>query len=141
MAGLLDDDECARRDDRARGPQFADRSAGDHDRVFVDAQLATRFGAALTHPSPRLDVDPFELNGPRGLAIVGAKAYVAVYFSDKLAVVDYSRNALASRIAIERCPTGAIVWLDDGNAVLKGKAAARIVRKGALPVGAHSTRV
>jgi len=35
-----------------------------------------------------LDIDPFELNGPRGLAIVGSKAYIAVYFSDKLAVVD-----------------------------------------------------
>ena len=35
-----------------------------------------------------LDVDPFEVNGPRGLTIIGAKAYVAVYFSDKLAVVD-----------------------------------------------------
>ena len=35
-----------------------------------------------------LDIDPFELNGPRGLAIVGSKAYVAVYFSDKLAAVD-----------------------------------------------------
>ena len=60
---------------------------------------------------------------------------------DKLAVVDYSRNALASRLAIERCPTGAIVWLDDGNTAHKGKAAARIVRKAALPVGGHSTNV
>ena len=30
------------------------------------------------------------VNGPRGLAIAGSKAYVAVYFSDQLAVVDLS---------------------------------------------------
>ncbi len=30
------------------------------------------------------------VNGPRGLAIVGSKAYVAVYFTDQLAVVDVS---------------------------------------------------
>jgi ferredoxin len=54
---------------------------------------------------------------------------------DKLAVIDYSSNALASRLAIERCPTGAIVWLEDGNTAQKGKAAVRIVRKEALPVG------
>ena len=52
-----------------------------------------------------------------------------------LAVVDYSKNSLASRLAIERCPTGAIVWLDEKAGPQKGKAAAKIVRKGALPVG------
>jgi len=30
------------------------------------------------------------VNGPRGLAVVGSKAYVALYFSDNLAVVDLS---------------------------------------------------
>ena len=34
-------------------------------------------------------VDP-TVNGPRGLAVVGSKVYVALYFSDKLAVVDLS---------------------------------------------------
>ncbi len=51
-----------------------------------------------------------------------------------LAVVNYAKNALASSLAVERCPTGAIVWLDESG-THKGKAAARIVRKGALPVG------
>jgi len=32
--------------------------------------------------------DPTAINGPRGLAIVGSKVYVALYFSDSLAVVD-----------------------------------------------------
>ena len=50
-------------------------------------------------------------------------------------MVDYSLNALASRLAIERCPTGAIVWLEDDSTARKGKAAVRIVRKESLPVG------
>ena len=60
---------------------------------------------------------------------------------DSLAVIDYSRNALASRIAIERCPTGAIVWLDDDNSIHKGQEAVRILRKQPLPVGTQHTRL
>ena len=41
-------------------------------------------------------------------------------------------NLLASKIAIERCPTGAIVWLQDG--VVKGREAVKIIRKEALPL-------
>ena len=52
---------------------------------------------------------------------------------NNLAVIDFSRNALASRVAIERCPTGAIVWLEGG--VQKGREAVKIVRKEALPLG------
>ena len=54
-----------------------------------------------------------------------------IRIDNNLAVIDYSKNAHASRIAIERCPTGAIVWLDGG--VHKGHDAVRIVRKEALP--------
>lgn len=56
-----------------------------------------------------------------------------VCIKNNLAVVDYSKNHLATRIPIERCPTGAIVWLEDGKAV-KGGAAKRIIRKEPLPV-------
>ena len=56
-----------------------------------------------------------------------------ITMENNLAVIDYGRNALASRIAIERCPTGAIVWLEDG--VHKGQQAVKIVRKEALPLG------
>lgn len=49
---------------------------------------------------------------------------------DNLPVVDYSRNHDA-KIAIDRCPTGAIVWFEkDGNPVT-GHAAHRIIRQGA----------
>ena len=58
-----------------------------------------------------------------------------VTIQHNLAVVNYSKNSLASRIAIERCPTGAIVWLDEKSGPIKGVAAAKIVRKSALPVG------
>lgn len=49
-----------------------------------------------------------------------------------LAVIDYTKNTLASRIAIERCPTGAIVWFEDG--VHKGHDAFKIIRKEPLPL-------
>ncbi len=40
-----------------------------------------------------------------------------------LASIDYTKNALASRVAIERCPTGAIVWLDSRAGPVKGSSA------------------
>ena len=55
-----------------------------------------------------------------------------ISINNHLAVIDYTKNSLASRIAIERCPTGAIVWLEDG--VHKGKNAVKIIRKQALPL-------
>lgn len=50
-----------------------------------------------------------------------------------LAVIDYAKKSLCSRIAIERCPTGAIVWIGDGTE--RGRNALRVVRKDALPIG------
>lgn len=52
---------------------------------------------------------------------------------NNLAVIDYAKNHLASPMAIERCPTGAIVWLEKGKSI-KGAAAKKILRKTALPV-------
>jgi Na+-translocating ferredoxin:NAD+ oxidoreductase RNF subunit RnfB len=54
-----------------------------------------------------------------------------VRMQDNLAVVDYSRDH-ATRVPIERCPTGAIVWVDPAAGALKGAGARKIVRKGAL---------
>lgn len=50
-----------------------------------------------------------------------------------LAVIDYNKNGVASRKAIERCPTGAIVWLEGGD-ISKGKSAKKIIRIQPLPV-------
>lgn len=52
---------------------------------------------------------------------------------NSLAVIDYSRNAMATKMPIQRCPTGAIVWLDKTGPV-RGLEAHKITRKSALPV-------
>lgn len=66
-----------------------------------------------------------EMDAPEGLIAI----------RDNLAVIDYSKNSLASRVPIERCPTGAIVWLDEKQGALKGREARKIVRQEALPIG------
>ncbi len=53
---------------------------------------------------------------------------------DNLAMVDYAKNTLASPVATERCPTGAIVWLDETQGPVKGAKAKRIIRNEALPL-------
>ncbi|MGE5152838.1 MAG: (Fe-S)-binding protein [Bdellovibrio bacteriovorus] len=53
---------------------------------------------------------------------------------NNLAMIDYGKNALASKVAIERCPTGAIVWLEADGTVIKGRDARKVVRKGSLPL-------
>ena len=53
---------------------------------------------------------------------------------NNLPVVDYSRNDLATRDIIERCPTGAIVWyVNDGDAVI-GREAPPVHRRAPLPI-------
>jgi Na+-translocating ferredoxin:NAD+ oxidoreductase RNF subunit RnfB len=59
-----------------------------------------------------------------------------IRLENNLAVIDYARNNLASPIAIERCASGSIVWLNDGQAV-RGREARKIIRKEALPVSAN----
>ncbi len=58
-----------------------------------------------------------------------------IRMENNLAVIDYAKNALASKLAIERCPTGAIVWQDAGQGVIKGTHAKKIVRRQPLPLG------
>lgn len=43
-----------------------------------------------------------------------------IAMNQNLPVVDYAKNELASREAIERCPTGAIVWMEPGGVVVLG---------------------
>jgi hypothetical protein len=56
-----------------------------------------------------------------------------IQIRNNLATVDYTKNALASLIAIQRCPTGAIVWQDELE-VRKGRDAKKVIRKEALPI-------
>src|SRR5207249_4611665 len=53
---------------------------------------------------------------------------------NNLAVIDYSRNHQATRTPIERCPTGAIVWIDEERGATKGVDAKTITRKSPLPI-------
>jgi len=54
-----------------------------------------------------------------------------VRMQQNLPVVDYSRNH-GTRVPIERCPTGAIVWIDPDRGPTKGAGARKIVRQGPL---------
>lgn len=56
-----------------------------------------------------------------------------IQIKHELAVIDYSKNRLASPIAIERCPTGAIVWLED-KTIYRGERTRKIVRQEPLPI-------
>lgn len=56
-----------------------------------------------------------------------------IQIKQNLAVIDYTKNQLATPIAIQRCPTGAIVWLEGGTTA-RGAAAGKIIRKEPLPV-------
>lgn len=53
-----------------------------------------------------------------------------ITMQNNLPVVDYTRQH-ATRTPIQRCPTGAIVWIDPVEGPQKGPAAKRIIRQGA----------
>jgi Na+-translocating ferredoxin:NAD+ oxidoreductase RNF subunit RnfB len=55
-----------------------------------------------------------------------------ISMNDGLAVVDYARDH-RTRLPIQRCPTGAIVWLDPVAGPVKGPQARQVIRMGALP--------
>lgn len=58
----------------------------------------------------------------------------AVTMQDNLPAVDYSRGRDLTPEIIQRCPTGAIVWISDTGKVTKGAAARPVIRKEPLPV-------
>lgn len=64
-----------------------------------------------------------------------------IRIENNLAIIDYGKNELASRIPIERCPTGAIVWLDKDKGAVKGAGARRVTRKEPLSRVRFSTRL
>lgn len=51
-----------------------------------------------------------------------------------LPVINYSKEH-NTQAPIQRCPTGAIVWLDDKEGLIKGKKAKKIIRKGSRNMG------
>ncbi|NQU20318.1 MAG: PD40 domain-containing protein [Candidatus Nealsonbacteria bacterium] len=66
---------------------YASATAADvpNDLAFL---VGLRRRVRLQGGGPWTPVDPVGVNGPRGLAVAGNKAYVALYFSDNMAVVD-----------------------------------------------------
>lgn len=63
-----------------------------------------------------------------------ADAPALIQIVNNLAVIDYSKNSIANQVPIQRCPTGAIVWLDEKKGPIKGLDAKKITRKSPLPV-------
>ncbi len=57
-----------------------------------------------------------------------------ISIEDNLAVIDYDEYQDGAQTAIERCPTGAIIWLDKQGKPVKGPAACRVTRKSPLPI-------
>ncbi len=57
----------------------------------------------------------------------------AVSIEDNLAVVDYAARHNV-RKAIDRCPTGAIVWFEDGGSIARGDAARPVARRSERPM-------
>ena len=55
-----------------------------------------------------------------------------IRMENNLAVVDYGR-AHNTQVPIERCPTGAIVWLEEDAGVVKGDAARPVLRHSSRP--------
>lgn len=53
---------------------------------------------------------------------------------NNLATVNYELNDLTEKRAIDRCPTGAIVWFEKPNRPIRGVVAKKILRNGALPL-------
>ena len=55
-----------------------------------------------------------------------------IEMQDGLPVIDYSKGPVTA-IATQRCPTGAIVWLDEKGRATKGEAARKVIREGSRP--------
>ncbi len=70
-----------------------------------------------------------------GCGLCAKDAPEAVSMRDNLPIVDYAKNELATTAAIQRCPTGAIVWLTPGGAALRGEKAVPIEASETLPIG------
>jgi ferredoxin len=53
---------------------------------------------------------------------------------NNLPVIDYGRDQLTDK-PIQRCPTGAIVWIDEKGVSIKGKEAKKVIRKSEREIG------
>lgn len=51
---------------------------------------------------------------------------------NNLPVIDYSKNH-NTRVPIQRCPTGAILWIEKDGSIIKGRESKKVLRKSTLP--------
>ena len=56
-----------------------------------------------------------------------------IRMQNNLPVIDYSKNA-NTKVPIQRCPTGAIVWIEPDGSVVKGRESKKVLRKSPRPV-------
>lgn len=56
-----------------------------------------------------------------------------IHMQDNLPVIDYSKNH-DTKLPIQRCPTGAIVWLEPDGTVIKGRESKKVLRRSPRPV-------
>jgi len=57
-----------------------------------------------------------------------------ITMKNNLPVINYAENHNTQN-PIQRCPTGAIVWLEDSGVIVKGKESKKIIRKGSRLMG------
>ncbi|MFC4870924.1 RnfABCDGE type electron transport complex subunit B [Negadavirga shengliensis] len=57
-----------------------------------------------------------------------------ITMKDNLPVIDYSGDH-QTQVPIQRCPTGAIIWLDENLGPVKGAESKKIIRQGKLKMG------
>lgn len=55
-----------------------------------------------------------------------------IRMENNLPVVDYSKNHKTD-VPIQRCPTGAIVWIEKDGTIVKGRESKKVLRKSTLP--------
>ena len=57
-----------------------------------------------------------------------------ITMKNNLPIINYAENH-KTQVPIQRCPTGAIVWLDDEGIAIRGKESKKILRKGSRSMG------
>ncbi len=57
-----------------------------------------------------------------------------ITMENNLPVINYAENH-NTQVPIQRCPTGAIVWVDEKLGAIKGKESKKVIRKGSREVG------
>lgn len=55
-----------------------------------------------------------------------------IQMANNLPVIDYSQNH-KTRAPIQRCPTGAILWIEKDGSIVKGRESKKVLRKSTLP--------